>query len=50
VVLVEQYLSDALQLADVVYVLSRGEVAFAGEPAELRGRALPGYVTRTAGA
>jgi branched-chain amino acid transport system ATP-binding protein len=48
VVLVEQYLSDALRLADVVYVLSRGQVAFAGEPAELAGQALPGYVTRTA--
>ncbi|HET7529739.1 MAG TPA: ABC transporter ATP-binding protein [Mycobacteriales bacterium] len=48
VVLVEQYQSDALRLADVVYVLSRGEVAFAGEPAELAGRALPGYVTRSA--
>jgi len=45
VVLVEQYLSDALRLADVVYVLSRGEVAFAGEPSELAGRDLPGYVT-----
>ena len=45
VVLVEQYLTDALALADVVYVLARGEVAFAGEPAELAGRALPGYVT-----
>jgi branched-chain amino acid transport system ATP-binding protein len=44
VVLVEQHLSDALRLADVVYVLARGEVAFAGEPAELAGRALPGYV------
>lgn len=44
VVLVEQYLSDALRLADLVYVLSRGEVAFAGEPAELVGRDLPGYV------
>jgi branched-chain amino acid transport system ATP-binding protein len=44
VVLVEQHLAHALRLADVVYVLSRGEVAFAGEPAELRGRALPGYV------
>jgi branched-chain amino acid transport system ATP-binding protein len=41
VVLIEQYLSDALRLADVVYVLSRGEIAFAGEPAELRGRDLP---------
>jgi branched-chain amino acid transport system ATP-binding protein len=48
VVLVEQYLSDALRLADIVYVLSRGEVAFAGEPAELRGQVLPGYVTRAA--
>ena len=36
VVLVEQYLSDALRLADLVYVLARGEVAFAGEPAELQ--------------
>ena len=45
VVLVEQYLSDALRLADVVYVLARGEVVFAGEPGELTGRALPGYVT-----
>jgi branched-chain amino acid transport system ATP-binding protein len=45
VLLVDQYLSDALRLADVVYVLARGEVAFAGEPAELAGRTLPGYVT-----
>jgi branched-chain amino acid transport system ATP-binding protein len=44
VVLVEQHLAHALRLADVVYVLSRGGIAFAGEPAELRGRALPGYV------
>jgi branched-chain amino acid transport system ATP-binding protein len=44
VVLVEQHLSDALRLADVVYVLSRGEVAFAGEPAELTDRYLPGEV------
>jgi branched-chain amino acid transport system ATP-binding protein len=48
VVLVEQYLSDALRLAEVVYVLSRGEVAFAGEPSELADRALPGYVTAAA--
>ena len=48
VVLVEQYLSDALQLADVVYVLARGGIAFAGEPGELEGRSLPGYVTRSA--
>ena len=47
VLLVEQHLSDALRLADVVYVLARGEVAFAGEPSELEGRTLPGYVTAT---
>jgi branched-chain amino acid transport system ATP-binding protein len=35
VVLVEQHLPDALRLANVVYVLSHGEVTFAGEPAEL---------------
>jgi len=45
VVLVEQYLSDALRLADVVYVLARGEVVFAGEPGELIGKALPGYIS-----
>jgi branched-chain amino acid transport system ATP-binding protein len=33
--LVEQYVTRALDLADLVYVLNRGEVAFAGEPAEL---------------
>jgi ABC-type branched-subunit amino acid transport system ATPase component len=42
---VEQYLAHALRLADVVYVLARGEIAFAGEPGGLEGRALPGYVT-----
>jgi branched-chain amino acid transport system ATP-binding protein len=47
VVLVDQYLTEVLKLADVVYVLGRGEVAFAGEPAELRGRTLPGYVAAT---
>jgi branched-chain amino acid transport system ATP-binding protein len=49
VVLVEQYLSDALRLADVVYVLARGEVVFAGEPSELAGKSLPGYVTARSG-
>lgn len=38
VVLVEQYEDDALRLADVVYVLDRGEVSFAGEPGELAGQ------------
>jgi branched-chain amino acid transport system ATP-binding protein len=45
VVLVEQHLSDALRMADVVYVLSRGEVVFAGEPAEVAEGTLPGYVS-----
>jgi branched-chain amino acid transport system ATP-binding protein len=53
VVLVEQYAGEALRRADVVYVLRRGAVAFAGEPAELpagrrepwSGR-LPGDLTR----
>ncbi|GAA0623862.1 ABC transporter ATP-binding protein [Sporichthya brevicatena] len=34
--LVEQYISRALDLADYVYVLNRGEVVFAGEPSELQ--------------
>jgi branched-chain amino acid transport system ATP-binding protein len=33
--LVEQYVRRALELADYVYVLDRGRIAFAGEPAEL---------------
>jgi branched-chain amino acid transport system ATP-binding protein len=33
--LVEQYVSKALQIADYAYILSRGEVSFAGESAEL---------------
>ena len=37
IVLVEQHLTYALQLADLCYVLSKGEVVFAGEPGELRG-------------
>jgi branched-chain amino acid transport system ATP-binding protein len=41
VVLVEQYVEDALRLADVVYVLDRGEVLWAGESSELRGGRLP---------
>jgi branched-chain amino acid transport system ATP-binding protein len=36
IVLVEQYLTYALQLADLCYVLAKGTVAWAGEPAELR--------------
>jgi branched-chain amino acid transport system ATP-binding protein len=33
--LVEQYVQKALNIADFVYVLNRGGVAFAGEPGEL---------------
>ena len=35
IILVEQYLHDALRLADTIYILRRGEVVFAGEPTEL---------------
>ncbi|MBA3741840.1 ABC transporter ATP-binding protein [Sporichthya sp.] len=33
--LVEQYVTRALDVADYVYMLNRGEVSFAGEPGEL---------------
>ena len=33
--LVEQYVTRALELADYVYLLQHGAIAFAGEPAEL---------------
>ncbi|HUC04433.1 MAG TPA: ABC transporter ATP-binding protein [Acidimicrobiales bacterium] len=32
---VEQYVARALQLADYVYILNRGRIRFAGEPAEV---------------
>lgn len=35
ILLVEQYAERALELADVVYVLNRGQVAFAGDPEAL---------------
>jgi branched-chain amino acid transport system ATP-binding protein len=35
IVMVEQYLTYALRMADIVYVLTKGRVAFCGEPAEL---------------
>ena len=37
VVLVEQYVGRALEAADLVYVLHKGRLAFAGEPGELHG-------------
>jgi branched-chain amino acid transport system ATP-binding protein len=36
ILLVEQYATHALRLADLVYILNRGKVVYAGEPAELR--------------
>ena len=33
--LVEQYVTRALELADYVYMINRGTLAFAGEPSEL---------------
>ncbi|GAA0629882.1 ABC transporter ATP-binding protein [Sporichthya brevicatena] len=33
--LVEQYVGQALQLADYVYILDRGRISFAGEPGEI---------------
>ena len=45
IVLVEQYLTYALRLADVCYLLSKGQVAFVGDPGELSGAtALAGYL------
>jgi branched-chain amino acid transport system ATP-binding protein len=38
--LVEQYVTRALAIADYVYLLGRGEVSFGGEPAELEGEDL----------
>jgi branched-chain amino acid transport system ATP-binding protein len=35
VLIVEQYISKVLAIADFVYVLARGRIAFAGEPVEL---------------
>lgn len=35
--IVEQYIARALELADSVYLLSRGRVEFAGKPSELDG-------------
>jgi branched-chain amino acid transport system ATP-binding protein len=39
-VLVEQFVTKALAVADYVYLLDRGRLAFAGEPSELDGRDL----------
>ncbi|MGH9136703.1 MAG: ABC transporter ATP-binding protein [Acidimicrobiales bacterium] len=45
ILLVEQYVTQALLLADLCYVLAKGRVAWCGEPAELRcGMAVPGFL------
>jgi branched-chain amino acid transport system ATP-binding protein len=36
ILLVEQYATQALRVADLVYILNRGQLVWAGEPAELR--------------
>lgn len=41
IVVVEQYQPNILRRADLIYVLSRGELAWAGEPSELTTGALP---------
>ncbi|MEY2431838.1 MAG: branched-chain amino acid transport system ATP-binding protein [Acidimicrobiaceae bacterium] len=46
ILLVEQYLTHALQLADICYVMAKGEVVFACEPHEL---ADPAVVSRYLG-
>ena len=38
--LVEQYVARALELADYVYVLAKGRIEFAGEPGELEDEAV----------
>ena len=44
IVLVEQYLTYALRLADICYVMARGRITFVGEPDELRGSAASSYL------
>ena len=48
--LVEQYVHRALELADFVWLLSRGEVSFAGEPSELANGELFEHYLGAAGA
>lgn len=49
ILLVEQYLTHALRLADICYVLAKGEVVFVGEPNELRDpQVVSGYLGATA--
>jgi branched-chain amino acid transport system ATP-binding protein len=46
ILLVEQYLTYALDLADICYIMGKGRIVFTGEPGELRGGAsLAGYLS-----
>lgn len=46
IVLVEQYLTHAMKLADLCYVLAKGQVTWVGEPGELKYMpAAAGYLT-----
>ena len=48
--LVEQYLTYALGVADLCYVMAKGRIAFVGEPSELRGGdASAGYLVAQPG-
>ena len=49
VVLVEQYVTRAIELADLVYVMRKGRVEFAGEPGELEHASLEGAYLGTRG-
>lgn len=44
IVLVEQFMTHALGLADVCYTMAKGKVAWAGEPSELRNGSGVGYL------
>ena len=45
IVLVEQFLTYALRIADICYVMSKGRIAFVGEPSELRSGVGLGYLS-----
>lgn len=45
IILVEQFMTHALALADICYVMSKGRVSWAGEPSELRAGVGIDYLT-----
>lgn len=50
IVLVEQYVTRAIELADLVYVMRKGRIVFAGEPGELEHTSLEGAYLGVGGA